>query len=101
MAEYEGPKRRGYETNGALSRLNHFYDRWRVVLTLIAIPLALFIGRWSWAMEKRMENAEGALEIIVRAKCVELTPSQIAVTGLDCQRVLRAQAPTFKPESEK
>jgi hypothetical protein len=95
------PPRRHYETNGVMGRLNYLYERYRVIFTLIFIPFVVFLFRWGQAVERRIGNAEGALEIIVRAKCVELTPGQISVTGLDCDRVLRARAPSFQPESER
>jgi hypothetical protein len=95
--EYEGPRRREYETNGLLSKLNHTYNKYRVLLTLIFIPATLFVVRWAWSMERRMSYMEAAAEILVRSKCADMTPEQIVVTGLNCRQILRRPVPEFAP----
>lgn len=99
MLQPAGPKRR-QEDRHALARVAAWTLRWQPLL-LLAIGLFTALGfKQVWpseqiadlsvrvrALEKASEETQRTLRVLADAKCVELTPEQLALAQIDCSRV--------------
>jgi hypothetical protein len=87
------------------ARLNDVAGKYQAVFvaasTLALILLALG-ARIAWPgdriakLEEEHQWLVPSVVALVRAKCVELTPEQIALWGVDCAAIRRAPPPTFE-----